>query len=339
MAEDRYVQLVYFRIIALALAAHVSYVAIFALLKLPGMVAYNLCSALFYCAMQLAARRGAYRLVVSSIHVEVCIFAVVSTLAVGWEIGAALYLIALISLTYFCPFRHKWMPYVFSVLEIVVFLGLALYMRLACPGRLTVSETVGLWLFVYNACGCFIIIIYAAFSSKVSAAVSRQELQDENLSLSALANYDELTGFLTRHAFLTKMDKPWDGLVALALGDIDDFKVINDTWGHLCGDQVLSESAELIRRELESTVSVCRWGGEEFLFLFTGLPLGVVEEKVRELCTAIAAHPFRFGQAEFHITMTFGIGMSSEVGTREELIALADRRMYEGKALGKNRVV
>lgn len=59
----------------------------------------------------------------------------------------------------------------------------------------------------------------------------------------------------------------------LALRDIDDFKIVNDTWGNFCGDKILSEPAELICSFLGGDVYVCRWGGAEFIFLFRDTPL------------------------------------------------------------------
>lgn len=336
--EDRYVKGIYRRIIALALAAHVSYIVIFGVLGLWGLSAYNLGSALFYCAMLLAVQRGCYRTAVTCIHLEVCLFVTVCTLSAGWEIGLGLYLVALTSLTYFCPYEHKSIPYLFAGLEIGIFLALKLYTRLTCPGFLGVPEAAGHWLYVYSACACFTVILYAAFSSKVSAAVGRQELQKENRSLSALANYDQLTGLLNRHAFLARAEKEQGG-VTLALGDIDDFKRVNDTWGHTCGDRVLSETAELIRRRLGSEADICRWGGEEFVILFRALPQETVQKRVQELCDEVAGHTFHYCGAELKVTMTFGISPDAGRLTAEELIAMADRQMYEGKAGGKNRVV
>lgn len=338
-SEEKYIQHIYHRIIILAMTAHLAYVVFFALLKLPVLAWYNVASVLFYCAMQWAVYRKAYRLAVSCIHCEVCLFALITTLIAGWGVGTSFYLVALTSLTYFCPFHHKGVPYLFAAMEIVVFLALKLYTSLVCHNVLAVSETAGLWLYLFGACSCFTIILYAAFSSNISAAVSRRELQDENRSLSALANYDQLTGLLSRHAFLSRLEKMKRDLLTLALGDIDNFKSINDTWGHPCGDQVLSEVAELVHQQLGRDADVCRWGGEEFVFLFQGIPPEEAYGKIQGLCDAVAAHTFCSGAENLHITMTFGLTRDTGDLSAEELVASADRKMYQGKARGKNQVV
>ena len=336
---DLYIKRAYRQIIMLALAAHLSYILIFWQLGNAVLAAYNVASVLFYGAMLKAVQKGYFRLTVNCIHVEVCIFVIVCTRNAGWETGISLYLIAMTSLTYFCPYEHKYIPYLFAVTELSLFLALKLYMDLVCPAYQAVPESVRLWLYLYNACACFTIIIYAAFSSKVSASVSRKELQDENRSLSELANYDQLTGLLSRHAFQEKLKALQGGLVVVALSDIDDFKKVNDVWGHICGDRVLRESAELIRRFLGGNVDVCRWGGEEFLFLFRDTDMKTAVEILNRLCKAIGEYPFYCEGTEFHITMTFGVSSGMAGISMDELVAMADRCMYEGKAGGKNRVV
>ncbi|MEY8634488.1 MULTISPECIES: diguanylate cyclase [Anaerostipes] len=78
---------------------------------------------------------------------------------------------------------------------------------------------------------------------------------------------------MSRHAFLKKVENCLAAFAVLALRDIDDFKIVNDTWGHFCGDKILSEPAELICSFLGGDVDVCRWGGAEFIFLFRDTPL------------------------------------------------------------------
>ena len=337
--RNDYAKKVYRQVIGLSLLVHFSYVVIFFALHLPGLAVYNVCSILFYLAMWASVTRGYFRLAVSCIHVEVCMFVTVSTLAVGWETGIALFLIAMTSLTYFCPYQHDYVPYLFAILEAGTFLALKIYTIVLPPPGQVLSDTVTMALFLYSACACFIFIVFAAFSSKVSASVSRRELQRVNRSLSVLANYDQLTGLLSRHAFLAKMRQVRSEDVVLSLGDIDDFKVVNDTWGHACGDMVLNEVAELIRHELGGVADACRWGGEEFVFLFRKMPLSEVTAEMQRVCDRVAAHTFCWDEVRFHITMTFGVSADAAGLSEEEVVALADKGMYEGKSRGKNQVV
>lgn len=337
--EDRYVKRIYRQIILLALLAHFSYIFIFAFTGVWVLSVYNVASVCFYCVMGVTTEKGYYRTAVAAIHLEVCMFAVISTVAAGWDIGIWVYLIAMTSLTYFCPFQHKGVPYVFAALEIFVFLVLKLYIGFVSPGLFEVKGTEAVWISLYSICACFTIILYAAVSSRLSAAVSRQELQDENRSLTTLANYDQLTGLLSRYAFLERMKKYSDTSTVLALSDIDDFKVVNDTWGHSCGDKVLSEAAELVRSFLGAEVDVCRWGGEEFVYLFQNTSMEEVLRKLQRLCDSVAEHSFCHEDINIKVTMTIGVSPLQEGASPEETVALADKQMYRGKTNGKNCVV
>ena len=339
LTEDEYEKRAYYQIIFLGLLSHCIHVVVFALLRLQAAAVYNVASVIFYCVMLFLVRNKHYRTAVVCIHTEVCLFAVVCTLLVGWDSGIALYLLAMCSLTYFCPFRHKWISYIFAGAELCTFLCLKLYTSLKVPGFLAISEMEGLALYVFSAFACFAIMLYGAISANLSAAVSRRELQVENRSLSVLANYDQLTGLLSRHAFLERLEKQGNASKILVMGDIDDFKQINDTWGHHCGDRALSEVAEVIRSQFGQDVPVCRWGGEEFVFAFQNVPPEEAFTRVQALCDAVGSHVFDCGDnTKIHITMTFGVSPNASDISPQKLVEMADARMYEGKARGKNRV-
>lgn len=330
----------YCRIILLAMAAHFSYILVFYALSIPVLSFYNACSVAFYIVMYVMTRKRFFRVVVTCIHIEVCLFAIISTLEAGWETGISLYLIAMTSLTYFCPFQHTSIPYVFAAADVVIFLLLKLYSSTMMPGFLAVSNTTGLWLYIYNAGACFIVMLYSAFSFKLSAIVNQRLLKEENKSLNHLASYDQLTGLLSRHAFLKRLEQPKCDQLVLALGDIDDFKLVNDTWGHECGDYILSETAEMLRDLLRNQhVEICRWGGEEFVLLFYEESLEEVMEHMRFCAKQIREHTFLNQNERIHITMTFGVCTKDSSMNTKELIDMADRCMYQGKNKGKNCVV
>nr|NJM02887.1 GGDEF domain-containing protein [Desulfobacula sp.] len=130
--------------------------------------------------------------------------------------------------------------------------------------------------------------------------------------------------------------------LSLILCDIDHFKKINDTYGHLCGDFALKEITSDIKLMLRTTDIFARVGGEEFAVL---LPSAIedaaysVAEKIRR---AIEKKTFIHGGNEFKVTMSFGIsefkpGISKE-RSLEDLFKLADKRLYYSKNHGRNRI-
>lgn len=123
----------------------------------------------------------------------------------------------------------------------------------------------------------------------------------------------------------------------VVIGDIDDFKRLNDTYGHPAGDQVLRELSEIFQTCMQGKGVAARWGGEEFLFIYSDREgalhaLENMMEKIRgvQIC---------YGEQKIQVTMTFGAAACEAGDTTESLIKRADDRLYFGKANGKNRIV
>jgi diguanylate cyclase (GGDEF)-like protein len=176
----------------------------------------------------------------------------------------------------------------------------------------------------------------------------------ENARLFASATYEGLTGLLRREAILEQLDQELERAhrygrpLTIAMADLDHFKSVNDRHGHLAGDSLLRRAAQVISGALRSTDSIGRYGGEEFLLVLpeTDLPgAGDVAEKIRSLVQRMRV-PLDDGSS---LSATLSIGLASlydlrgERGsaariTSRDLIAAADRSLYEAKNGGRNRV-
>ncbi len=121
----------------------------------------------------------------------------------------------------------------------------------------------------------------------------------------------------------------------VAIADLDGFKQINDIYGHNCGDYVLKSAADILRNA-GNNIFVCRWGGEEFLMAGRSETETVQLERMR---TAVEAHPFEYEGQRLHITITIGMAMFRQGQSIDEWIDAADKKLYEGKTTGKNRVI
>jgi two-component system cell cycle response regulator len=127
--------------------------------------------------------------------------------------------------------------------------------------------------------------------------------------------------------------------LSLAMIDIDNFKQLNDTYGHLAGDAVLKRIARLISQRTRREELVARYGGEEFALVLpeTGSPgVRTFCEKIRRL---IASEHFEFDSATIRTTVSIGVAAISCAHSVEELIKIADHNLYRAKAAGRNRVV
>ena len=122
------------------------------------------------------------------------------------------------------------------------------------------------------------------------------------------------------------------------LGDIDDFKKVNDTYGHDCGDKVLVMVANTISSQLRDGDYVCRWGGEEILIIVNG-NMDAAKAFGERVLDKIKNQKVEYEGNIFNLTMTFGIAEANESLRIEDFITQADNRLYYGKSHGKCQVV
>jgi diguanylate cyclase (GGDEF)-like protein len=126
--------------------------------------------------------------------------------------------------------------------------------------------------------------------------------------------------------------------LTLVMMDIDHFKNINDTYGHLAGDYVLKEQAQLVKSRLRPDDVLGRYGGEEFAILLpeTALEGGVaIAEELRSM---IQDHSFSFEQEKIQVTMSMGLAQLEDGWDVPSFIKQADERLYAAKREGRNRV-
>lgn len=125
---------------------------------------------------------------------------------------------------------------------------------------------------------------------------------------------------------------------AVALGDIDFFKKVNDTYGHECGDQVLFNVALLLKKHIAGSGFAARWGGEEFIVVYEKDTLETALDKTEDFMEELRGFKIRYGESELGVTMTFGI-VAGDSHNYDQMIREADRLLYEGKQGGRNRVM
>ncbi|MCM1462251.1 MAG: diguanylate cyclase [Bacteroides sp.] len=162
-------------------------------------------------------------------------------------------------------------------------------------------------------------------------------------SLRELISNDPLTGLYNRRACRIKMNdlrtKAEEGepFVA-AIGDIDFFKRFNDHYGHACGDAVLKDIARLLEEGVREKGFASRWGGEEFLVVFGGVPYQEAVETLHRIMEEIRAYRCGFEGKQLPVTMTFGIS-PYRGGTIDALVSEADAKLYYGKNHGRNCII
>ncbi len=185
---------------------------------------------------------------------------------------------------------------------------------------------------------------------KVAERTKELELKNKKLEeikkkLDKAAKTDPLTQLFNRRAMYDNMKiemiryKRSGKTFSLILCDIDDFKDINDNFGHNCGDYVLKAIAKKLKKNLREQDIVSRWGGEEFLILLPETEVLGAIKVAEKLRLSIEEEVFVFNGKPFNLTMTFGVAEYDAVYNIDETINSADKAMYEGKNSGKNIVI
>lgn len=147
---------------------------------------------------------------------------------------------------------------------------------------------------------------------------------------------DPLTGLPNRRA-LMEMSESHVGTMVLVIADIDRFKAVNDTHGHLVGDEVIRRVGQMMAAELGPYGPLCRIGGEEFALLSNAAPERIAEA-LRRLRDRITAMPLLIGDAAVTVTVSAGVAVRKSGESFMDVFAEADRALYAAKRDGRNRI-
>jgi diguanylate cyclase (GGDEF)-like protein len=172
------------------------------------------------------------------------------------------------------------------------------------------------------------------------------ELEESHRKLHVMATHDDLTQLLNRRAVLDVLARELarcaseHSHLAVALIDLDHFKKINDTYGHLAGDAVLRAVSERVRLAIRPCDSVGRYGGEELLLIMPGVPIGELDELLRQMHQFVCGTPIPIDdQRAVPSTCSLGVvWLAGEAPSPEQAISQADTALYRAKALGRNRI-
>lgn len=175
---------------------------------------------------------------------------------------------------------------------------------------------------------------------------SKDKIEKQNQKLTVLATRDSMTGCLNRRSFFEQFDSLFvkageqNQSIACIMTDIDHFKRVNDTHGHLFGDQVIKHVAEILESESRSLDLICRYGGEEFCILMPNISLDEafsIAERIRFSIEKLVRQ-----RLDKDITITSSFGVSStdfEAENPLQLVNQADQALYAAKQEGRNRVI
>jgi diguanylate cyclase (GGDEF)-like protein len=207
------------------------------------------------------------------------------------------------------------------------------------------SDEIGLLIETFNEMAMKITLSQAELQYKNKMLNSQNdELQEKTEQLEKLSVTDGLTGLFNHRHFWNLMNTEMTRVgvsnahLALVLVDLDDFKRVNDKFGHSVGDLLLKTVADVLSDTVRDTDIVARYGGEEFAIMLPETDEGGVQNVAEKLRAAVETIRFNVPDTDILLKVTVSIGVSVFRGNRREFFNAADRALYQSKAAGKNCV-
>lgn len=303
------------------------------------LVAYNLCSVVLYSVISLKFTHRRVFLILTIIAFEVPFYTVFTGILLGGHCGTVFFSFAMISGVYLYavsldrPLLHYILislPAVVSVFFLMTWNAPPVYRIFMEDGDLSNAHRIiclGISVFTLG---------YLCIGLQKELVSSQRANKRYIDRLQFISDHDHLTQIPNRRYINRQLETMKDFTVALL--DIDNFKSINDTYGHQVGDQILCRLTRRVLSMLPPDALMGRWGGEEFLIVFPH-----TEKNVRQIMESIRSHiaekPFGFEGFVLNVSITAGVSWFNKNSSIDETIAEADFLLYHGKNSGKNRVI
>ncbi len=351
---------------------HLTFLTAFAFLGMYMMVCINIVSILVYVSGAIAARKGVSKHAfawIIAFFAEVMLHAVICTVIQGIEVSFYLYpLMGMPVYGYllfgYCDKRTLVRTSLFMAITtfVVGFLTLGFVDRVGSVYALTdmhvLSQTELIVLRTINVTFTTLMLMVFTLAFYMELSKLLKALNESNRQLDYIATHDALTGLSNRRSlwtFFDVLEKSGDHF-CIILGDLDDFKKINDTFGHECGDIVLKAVSGIILEKTDDKEMACRWGGEEMLIVMRGSREDCLK-RVGEIKDLISSLGITQDERPVKVSMTFGfvcrdeiVNNSGEVSSPstelppahlglDNLISEVDKRLYVGKRSGKNVII
>lgn len=327
---------------------HAGLLVFFSCFRIYPMVIINIMSIslYIYCYKKIQEGKDLLR-VFNLTYIEIVLHAVIAVLLLGVDSGFSLYLIAMLPLGYYAAYNFNSRKRRINPMFYVSIAGVAFcFVRIASNyieplysyGNKQVDRTI--YMINYFVAVIAIVLFFSTLLNQIR--ILEKVRKHQNKRLEKLAKIDPLTGLVNRRSLEERYSQAelLQEEYAVIIGDVDNFKKVNDTYGHDIGDEVLKAIAEVFKTTVREEDMVCRWGGEEILVFLPRCSredgrniANRILEKVRETEVKVE------GTLPIRVTMTLGVSISTEAEDFAGVTKMADERLYYGKHSGKNCVV
>lgn len=260
---------------------------------------------------------------------------------IGWNIGIQHFLFVLVLMDLIFTCRNRWNQCAVVLFLCVIRLALYFYCRMYAT-TIQLQIFYDIFLQVFTTVAVFFMLYLNGMMLARDSQIIERKLMKYNKELQRAANTDMLTKLWNRLFLMQYMEKKVaspDIFLSIAIGDIDFFKKVNDTYGHECGDEVLRTLAAVFKKEMEGHGVVARWGGEEFIFVFEGVNGDEAMVLLDHLQRVVRDTVINYEGLQLKVTMTFGLVEYNTKLRLDENINIADERLYIGKEKGRDRII
>lgn len=339
---------------------HTIFFLVFALYQIYMLMTFNIFSITLYIVGAYACgtdnfEKNALKWIIV-IYAEITLHAIVCTVHLGYETYFFLYAMVELSISAYLLFFacdkkiFVRMIMIFVCISLLALLGCQIYLSIYPPffslhfGRQLTDGMTNLMRLMNISLSTIIIFVFSVlFVIEINLLIRKLNEAYDKLSYTAM--HDSLTGLYNRHSlrdFFESLSESGNEY-CVALGDIDNFKKVNDTYGHDCGDEVLVTVSDIIKDGIEDEDLACRWGGEEILIIMRGTRTDCLN-RMNGIRSRINASVVESGKTSVKVTMTFGFADCHEIENSEKnhmdsIVILVDGRLYKGKNSGKNVII
>lgn len=319
------------------LTAHIAYLVFFLITQSMILVYINTVSISVYITFFFLIKYKKFSYYARGCGVEILVYMIIATILCGFDAGFHLCIVGLCVIAFYSSYFAKrtevaLLPVIWSILSCIVYIILFFLCQNIQP-YYKLEYWAMATLFIIHA------LIVFGFITGYLWAFTKYVIRLEG-RIKKESRTDRLTSIPNRYALYNYMDSLKDkDKYLLAIIDIDDFKKVNDIYGHVCGDFILKGIARLASRNSLCDF-VARYGGEEFIIIsMIENSIDYTLAKLDRIRQDVENYVFNFENQYVHTTITMGVAKYSENMTIDTWIEAADEKLYEGKNSGKNKLV
>ncbi len=317
--------------------AHAIFLAAFYVIGAHELVLFNVGIVLLFGFCAYLAQRGRAHLAMMFAQAGVLAHAGIAVLYLGWDSGFHYYIFCLIPPLIALPGGPAFRRLLFLTVCAGLYLVFDLASGMVTPAMQLDPQVLARFR-ALNIVGSLAILGYLVLSL-------RELFMRAEMRLTDIATTDLLSGLYTRRHGLVLIHREMEraakagASLAFVLADIDDFKRVNDRYGHEVGDHLVAALGKRMRSAIRRENMVVRWGGDEFLLILPGQDITSAHATAERVQNSVVKDPVTVDELQLDVGMSCGVAQYSVGDTVETVLRGADAALYEGKRRGRNQVV